>query len=160
MMSNTRKQSLKPAAHESRAESVSGRPDRQKLRDGFRNILTVEGQDPNYSYRWVLDHHNTYNDDSNRLNPGQRILQMQHLGWEFVKNNEVTVGDASVLKTENVGSIVRIPAGQGEYQYLMRIKKEYRDEDQAIKQKEIEEVEDSIKKPGPENYGSVSIGFK
>ena len=161
MTANTRKVSLNPKT-ESRAEQVSERPTkRTSLRESHRNILTVENKDPNYEYRFVLDVYARHDDDTNKFYPGQRIARFQAAGWEFVRNDEVTVGDSYVYKTENTGSIVRVPAGQGEYHYLMKIKKEWYKEDQDAKMKQIDDVEKSMKNPKSEmgQYGSVSIDF-
>jgi hypothetical protein len=159
-MANTRKVSLRPKDYETRAETVSERPDRQKLRENFRNILTVDGKSPDYEYRWILDTYGRTDDEQGKYYPGQRILKFQQLGWDFVKHGEVTVGEAQVYKTENIGSLVRVPAGRGEYQYLMKIKKEWYDEDQKIKQKEVDELEGAIGNPQSADgqYGNVSIG--
>lgn len=161
MPGNTRKVSLKaqgPKPTESRAETVSERPNRQSIKESYRNILTVEGKDPNYEYRWILDRYGRNDDDAGTYHPGQRIMRFQNSGWELVYSSEVSVGESHVYKTENVGSIVRIPAGQGEFQYLMKIKKEWYDEDQANKQEEIDEIEESMGRAGKE--GQYGIQFE
>lgn len=158
-MSNTRKISLSDKT-DNRAADVSERPKRQSIRDQHRSILTVANKDPNYEYRWINDY--TTSEDGNSIRIGQRVVTFQQAGWEFVENKEVSVGDAYVYKTDNIGSVVRVPAGQGEYMYLMKIKKEWYDEDQLDKQRDIDYVEDSMKNPTTEDgmYGSVSVDFK
>lgn len=160
MTGNTRKVSLR-AKTDDRAEQVSERPERTPLRESYRNILTVDNKDPNYEYRWVLDSYARHDDNTGKFYPGQRIAKFQGAGWVFVKNDEVSVGDSYVYKTENIGSIVRVPAGQGEYHFLMKIKKEWYEEDQEAKMKQIDDVEKGMKNPKAEmgQYGSVSIDF-
>lgn len=160
MTGNTRKVSLKSKTDD-RAEQVSERPKRTPLRESYRNILTVENKDPNYEYRWVLDQYARHDDQSNEFHPGQRLARFIAAHWQFVHNHEVTVGDAYVYKTGNVGSIVRVPAGHGDYHYLMKISKELYDEDQKEKQGKIDVVEKSMTSPNVElgQYGSGSIDF-
>ena len=124
---------------------------------GQRDILTVYGKDPSKEYRFVLD-----NNDG-----GLRIQQFIRGGWEFTDANTVTVGEENVWKSEKSGgSVVRKPAGEGKYLYLMEIRKEWYDEDQRSKAERIEESEASITgKRSPESnelgqYGEVKIETK
>ena len=160
MTGNTRKISLNTKSSD-RAEVVSERPERTPLRESYRNILTVDNKDPNYEYRWVLDSYAKHDEDSGNFYPGQRISKFENAGWEFVLSGEVSVGDSYVYKTNNTGSIVRVPAGQGEYHYLMKIKKEWYKEDQDLKNKQIDDIEKQMKGPKTEmgQYGAVSIDF-
>lgn len=147
----------RPAVKGSRVEGTEKRPRRVPV-SGYRDVLTVRGQDPDYSYRWVKD----------TSEKASRILKFLNGGWEFVLSDSgVEVGDDQVYKTENVGAIVRVPAGVGgetlEYLYLMRIKKEWYEEDQAAKQAEVQKTEDALRKdigktPNEDDvYGSVRI---
>ena len=107
------------------------RPKRQSIRD-TRDILSVEGKDPNFEYRWVLDQNEN----------GQRIYRFQRAGWELVSKEEnLEIGEASVFKSEGHGSIYRVPAGGSQYLYLLKIAKEFYEEDQARKHREIDELE-------------------
>lgn len=166
-MSNTRKVSLsgktaedRPTKKESRAETLNSRPERVPL-TGHRDKLTVRGKDPEYQYRFVKDVCDTVTDNSGsiQLKPGNRILRFQAAGWEFVNSDDVQVGAADVYKTENIGSIVRIPAGLNEFLYLMRIRKDWYQEDQKTKEKELLDVEKELSGKTTESgmYGSVSI---
>ncbi len=167
-MSNTRKVSLskkaqdRPTKKESRAETVTERPERIPL-DGFRDILTVKGQDESYKYRFVKDVEAFVENAEGgiEMRPSQRIMAFQGAGWEFVNSDSVTVGSNHVYKTDNVGSIVRIPAGQNEFLYLMRIHKDWYDEDQANKEKRILDAEAAATQAGAAEgmYGDVSIGY-
>lgn len=161
MTGNTRKVSLKPKT-EDRAQEVSERPKRQSLKESYRNILTVDNKDPNYEYRWINDTYAKSDDQTGAFYPGQRIMRFQNAGWEFVTNKDVTVGDSYVYKTGNVGSIIRAPGGQGDMLYLMKIHKDWYDEDQATKQEYIDKVEDAMGNPKQElgQYGNVSTDWR
>lgn len=101
---------------------------------GHRDKLVVKGLDPNYEYRWVVD-----TDDS-----GQRIFTFIEGGWEFEESHRVRVGQSFVYETSGGTSIIRRPAGGTQWNYLMRIKKEWYDEDQIEKQGLITDTEKQI----------------
>lgn len=169
-MANTRKISLKsgktaeerPMKKESRAETLNDRPERLPLAQ-HRDKLTVKGKDPDYQYRFVKDTCDIVTDKegNTQLRPGNRILRFQQAGWEFVEGSSVDVGQNHVYKTENIGSIVRIPAGTNEFLYLMRIRKEWYEEDQRTKEKNILDAETQLSGPAKDHgmYGSVSIDY-
>lgn len=122
---------------------------------GNRDLLTVLGKDPNYHYRWVID-----GDER-----GQRLWKFTRAGYEHVKSSEVEIGEDMVFKSDNVGSIVRYPAGNGTYLYLMKIPREWYQEDQKIKEQTIEEEEvnslrerDLVKDDGMYGGGKLSRG--
>lgn len=125
-------------------------PDRVPV-SGSRDILTVQGKNPDFEYRWVRD----------KDEDGQRIFAFHQAGWDFVDSSEVRVGSSLVYKTENVGSIIRTPSNDGGYLYLMSIPKELYDEDQARKQQEINEIESQIFAPKDDEgqYGSTKRTF-
>jgi hypothetical protein len=117
---------------------------------GFRNILTLENTNPNFHYFWAVDD----------TELGTEITRLRYAGYEFVRQNErVLVGEAQVYQTEDVGSLIRVPAGGGKYHYLMRIPLEWYEQDQAREAAKVDESELSIKGPqaGEGNYGSVKI---
>lgn len=145
----------RPRKDETRAESTGQRPAKRVPINGFRDKLSVGGCDSNYVYRWVLD--------SNE--GGQRIMQCNAAGYEFVTGEQgITVGQGSVYKSDNVGSIIRTPGGNGDFLYLMRIPKEFHDEDKLAKEKKINDIEDGMKRSTSKTvgaddlYGSVEIG--
>lgn len=110
-----------------------------------RNILTVKGKDPNYEYRVVNDQ-----DD--------RIAQFIEGGYELVEDESHDVGDKRVSQGTSVGSKKVFSVGQGTKAYLMRIKKEWYEEDQARKQKFVNSQEASIKEKALDgNYGSIEF---
>ena len=95
-----------------------------------RNILTIENRDPAYNYRWV-------NDKDGRI---QRFIDG---GWEFVAH-DTEVGERSVNNAKDPSSMVSKEVGQGMTAFLMRIKREWFEEDKAAKQKRIDETEESM----------------
>jgi len=110
-----------------------------------RNILTVKGKDPNYVYRVVNDI-----DD--------RIAQFIDGGYELVDNEATTVGDSRVSQGTSLGTKKVFSVGQGIKGHLMRIRKEFYEEDQAAKQSYVAKQEASIKEQALDgNYGKLEI---
>lgn len=99
---------------------------------GTRNRLSVSNQDPNYVYRIVNDL-----DD--------RVAQLENNGWEFVPTSETKVGDSRVDNASALGSKASVSVGQGVKAFVMRIPKEYYQEDQAYKQAQVDAVEQTMK---------------
>jgi hypothetical protein len=124
------------------------RPKRVPI-SGTRDLLTVEGKDPNFHYRWFSDKNET----------GQRIHRAKLAGYELVLSEEVRVGDAAVFKSSNVGSIVRVPDGRsGNYLYLMKLPQEWREEDLQDRANRNKETENLISQTRDEGqYGEVKI---
>ena|SRR3990167_9525864 len=111
---------------------------------GARDILTVRDKDPNYVYRWV-----------NSSVVG-RVLKFQDGGYEVVQANP-EVGQNTVDKGTQLGSTVQRQSG-GSVLLLMRIKKEWYDEDQAAKMEEVDALEATMKQEAMrDRYGSFSI---
>lgn len=135
----------------SRAEDVSGRPRVRVPVSGNRDILTIVGKDPAFEYRFVLDGSEN----------GQRIQKFKQAWWELVdgSDGQHTVGQDMVYKTENVGSIIRVPAGNSKFYYCMRIPKEYYKQDQDAKQTDIAEREKAIIQTDSDNgqYGNINL---
>lgn len=119
------------------------RPERVPV-GGHRDLLTVRGKEDDYEYRWVL----AKNEDDTR------IMEFLSAGYEFCAADKHAIGQDNVYQTKNVGSIVRKPSGDGQYLYLMRIYKEWYEEDQAAKSQKLKEKERSItRERDPENKG-------
>ncbi len=116
--------------------------------DGGRDILAVANQDPNYVYRWV-------NDKDGRV---QRLLER---GYEVV-NQDVEVGQAKVDRGTTVGTVVTKAVGGGVTAVLMRIPREYYDEDQAYKAEQNDAMEAAMRSKAHQagDYGSVTITRK
>jgi hypothetical protein len=167
-MANTRKVALSanPAKERPESESLEPRvvrPRRDSL-DGFRSKLAVRGKDPAYAYRFVLDTDCIEEKDGTvMLRPGQNILMRQADGWELVDGKSVSVGSTNVYSTDNTGSVIRIPSGSdGQFLYLMRIRKEWFEDDKAAKAKRVLDTESLIQDTPSEEgmYGSISIKEK
>ena len=128
---------------ETRAEE---RPARIPV-NGQRDILTVYNKDPDYSYRWVKDRHEN----------GSRIQKFIAAGYEIVSSDNHRVGENLVYKTNDGGSIIRIPEGDHQHLYLMRQPMEYYNEDFEAKQNRLEEAEKGMFLPDVDEgqYGEV-----
>lgn len=112
---------------------------------GHRNILTVANKDPNFEYRWVLD------------SPG-RLEQFKEGGYEVVTETP-EVGDPTVDRASQLGSAVTMVRGTSTL-VLMRIPREWYEEDQKAKQDEIDALEATMKAPSAGDYGGVAINRK
>lgn len=114
--------------------------------NGVRNVLTVKGKDPNFHYRVVSDN-------------GDRIQEFEAMGYEVVRDSSVKVGDRRISNPTQDGSPVQVSLGGGNTGYLMRIKKEWFDEDQEDKQTRINQLEAGMKREARDSadYGKVSI---
>lgn len=114
--------------------------------NGARNILRVEGKDPNYEYRIVND-------------TGDRVAQFEASGYEIVSDRTIKVGDRRVANPTAEGSPVQVSVGGGQKALLMRIKKEWYNEDQASKMEGVNETEAAMKKDSAKNadYGKLEI---
>jgi hypothetical protein len=115
--------SLKPKAQRVRRASING----------VRHVLKTDGQDPNFHYRWVND-------------TGDRITIFKERGYEFVTDPNVKVGDRRVEESQDkTASPIVANVGGGVKAYYMRIPREWHEEDQQEKQKQVDTIEASIK---------------
>jgi len=121
---------------------------RAGLDGGKRGRLTVASKDPNFVYRIVND-----KDD------GARVAEMQEKGYEIVTHS-TKIGDKRVGLPTKEGTPTQINVGGGMKAVLMRIKKEWYDEDRAAKDMEIDELEAGYKGTMADAYGKVSIDQK
>lgn len=117
-----------------------------------RNVLTVEDKykREDFEYRFV-------NDREDRINI------FEDAGWEKVMDDEqvIQVGDDSIRRETRDGTPVTKNVGGGKVAYLMKIPKDVYDEEQAIKQREIDESERAMKQQiesGEGRYGSAKFG--
>lgn len=102
-------------------------------------------KDPNYVYRFVND-------------TGSRVANFQSAGYEFVEDKDLVVGDSRVFDPSDLGSAKRVTSNDGTTSYLMRIKKEYYEEDQAAKAALINETEQAMKRDASQGmYGSIKV---
>lgn len=111
-----------------------------------RGPQSISGEkDPNFVYRFVND-------------TGSRIHNFQAAGYEFVTDDQLTVGDSRVTDPSEMGSGKRVISNDGTVSYLMRIKKEFYEEDQAAKAALINETESAMKRDATQDrYGSLKI---
>jgi hypothetical protein len=112
---------------------------------GNRDILTVEGKEEGYEYRWIL-------------NLGNRIEKFKRGGWEVV-THEVIVGDARAATPTSLGTATIAASGDREL-ILMRIPSQYYKEDQDSKEAELLALEESMGKNVDGRYGEINISRK
>ena len=114
-----------------------------------RHVTAVTDQDPNYQYRWINDKQD-------------RIERAKAGGYEVVTKDHI-VGETTLDGGQNpkYGSAVAKQVGGGLWAVLMRIPREYYDEDQAAKEAELKKLEQQMvrdENKKDERYGS--FGFK
>ena len=64
---------------------------------------------------------------------GSRVYNFQQAGYEFVTDDNLVVGDSRVSDASNLGSAHRVVGDGGTVSVLMKIKKEWFEEDQTKK---------------------------
>lgn len=111
---------------------------------GSRNVLTVEGKDPDYVYRFVND-------------VGDRIPQFLDAGYELVDAATHRVGDRRVNSASAEGSHAQATVGLGQKAFVMRIHKDLYAEDQKTKQEHVDKLERSLQNPDGADYGKLTI---
>lgn len=96
--------------------------------------MTVNQElDPRFQYRFVRE-------------KNARVQQFLDGGYEIVPD-KVPVGDPNIAHASGMGSATTIPSGDSEDRvFLMRIPKEFYEEDQAAKQARVYEVEEHLKR--------------
>lgn len=122
-------------------KSPSGRVKRTPI--GVRNRLTVKDKDPNYFYRIV----NTTNGQGS-----DRVEEFKAAGYEVV---DTAVGDKRVENSTGLGKGTEISVGQGTKAVVMRIKREYYEEDQESKLAYVKAQEDTMKENARADYGDI-----
>ena len=125
----------------------ANRPQRTSLAN--RSVLGIKGKEPGYVYRIVND-------------TGDRIASFQEQGYEIVTDSSITIGDRRVGRASADGSPVQVAVGGGVDGFLMRIKDEFYQEDQAYKEQKLKELEQSMRKEAQSaaDYGSLKIDGK
>ena len=93
---------------------------------GRRNRLSVENRDPSYHYRIVND-------------VDGRVQDLLDQDYEIVL--DAKVGDKRVDEISSLGSAKQISGGGGIKAIVMRKRKDWFEEDQTAKQKEIDDLE-------------------
>jgi hypothetical protein len=138
---------------QSQTPVVSSTPtNRRRVRpiiNGLRDVLSVKNKEPGYVYRIF---------NSNTAKDLARIETYKEYGYEPV-THPIDVGD----RTANTGSRIgtaNISTGGGTNGVVMRIPKEYYDEDQRAKQLAILQTERATKDKASHrdvDFGSVEI---
>ncbi len=125
------------------AKAPSGRVRRTQV--GPRNVLTVSGKDPRKVYRVVND-------------TGDRVQQFIEQGYDIVPAKDVKVGDNRVNKSSPEGTIAQASVGGGMKGIVMAIPKEWYEEDQAAKLRQVAETEATTKQKALEgsDYGRLN----
>jgi hypothetical protein len=125
------------------AKAPSGRVKRTPITT--RNVLTVEGKDPEYHYRIV-------NDD------GNRVQMFINAGYEIESASNIQVGDKRVGQASAEGTKAQVVVGQNQKAFVMKIHKDYYEEDQQAKQEKVTSLESSTKQKALDGtYGKLDI---
>ena len=110
----------------------------------------------NFFHRWVLDR-------------GDRVAKFLEGGYEFIKQTSdgTYVGESTVEQSSGLDSRVSRSAGNGGLRlFLMRIPMNWYMEDQEAKEREIQELEETMRprkgvKGGEKpDYGSITLTRK
>ena len=102
-------------------------------------------KNPEFEYRFVND-------------TGSRIQNFKAAGYEFVTGDDLIVGDNRVSDATDLGSAKRVISNDGTTSYLMRIKKDWYEEEQASKAAAIKEQEAAMKQEASAGmYGKLNI---
>jgi len=111
-----------------------------------RNVLTVEGKNPDFEYRIVND-------------TGDRIAQYEERGYEVVSDSNIRVGDRRIANPTKEGSPIQVSVGGGQKAFLMRIKKEWYLEDRKAKDALVDEQEKGMLAEAKQisDYGKVTV---
>lgn len=120
---------------------------------GKRDILTARNVPEGYVARWVND-------------TGNRIQEFLDAGYEFLdKSSNTTVGDETVDSSNGVDSRISKKVDYDMINnrpiegYLMIQRQDWYDEDQEAKQREIDEIDQSMRKEVNKEgrYGEIKI---
>ena len=128
-------------------EALSKAPERRTRRTPLegRNILTVSGKEEGYVYRFVND-------------TGDRVQAFLDNGWEKVPAKNVRVGDKRLGVAGTEGSDAMASVGQGTKAFVLRIRDEWYQEDQAAKQAKVNATEEATRQQALDGtYGKLDI---
>lgn len=110
-----------------------------------RSRLHVKNKDDNFVYRIVND-----TDD--------RVELFKENGWEPVQAKDTQVGDKRVETSGPSGSVAEISVGGGTKAIVMRIKRDWYEEDQAAKAAQVDAIEQTMKEDALRgNYGKLDL---
>lgn len=124
---------------------ASARPRRTPV--SVRNRLDVKNKEAGYVYRIVND-------------VDDRIAEMQEQGYEIVPDAKVgAVGNRRVDNASALGSSSHLSVGLGTKAVVMRQREDWFKEDQSIKQQQVDDTEQTMKRPTAD-YGSIKREVK
>ena len=127
-----------------RESTKSARVARKPLNQRGPQAIAGE-KDAGFEYRFVND-------------TGSRIQNFKAAGYELVTGDDLIVGDNRVSDATDLGSAKRVISNDGTTSYLMRIKKEWFEEDQASKAAALKEQEAAMTKEASTGmYGKLNI---
>lgn len=112
-----------------------------------RNKLKILGLDPNYVYRVV-------NDLDDRVN------SLLDRGYEFELDPNVRAGDSYIDENSRLGKVRLISVGGGIKAVLMRIRKDWYDEDQEAKYDYVNKTEQAMRPTADGQYGKIELTRK
>lgn len=126
------------------AKAPSGRARRPSLTPKGR--MYVAGKDPDYEYRFVN-------------NVDGKVEQRAEDGWEVVTKAELKqVGDKRVDSPSSEGASQEVYVGHGHKAVLMKLRKDWYEEDQAAKQVAVDQRENATKQEALDgHYGKLTI---
>ena len=127
-------------ARQSTPPEASARPRRTPV--ASRNRLDVQNKEPGFVYRIVNDI-----DD--------RVAAFEEQGYEIVPNAKVgATGSRRVDNPSALGSSSSVSVGLGTKAVVMRIREDWYKEDQATKQQQVDDTEQTMKSPNAD-YGDI-----
>lgn len=125
------------------AKAPRGRVRRTPL--GQKQILSLRNKEPGYAYRFVND-------------TGDRVQRFLDAGWEIVSAKDVEIGDKRINGVAPEGTNAMASVGQGIKAYVLRIKDEWYEEDQAAKQAEVNRLEEATRQEALSGtYGKLDL---
>lgn len=124
-----------------RKEETPVRQNRPRRRQYEENgPLYIANPDPNYQYYWAMDF----------AENGPKVQRLLNRDWEFVTTDDnLEIGSGFEYEVKDVGSVYRVPADQSgqRYHFLMKIPKEWYEEDMLIEQERITKSERKMLEP-------------
>jgi hypothetical protein len=140
----TQEETIEESPRPTKASPRNGTRKRTPI-NGYRNILSIEGQEPGWHYCWV---------------EAENVPKYENADYEFV-THDCVVGDRKINAASQIGGKISIPGGNGMTLYAMRVLEEYYQEDFEAVQNEISEKESAMKRElnskTDGRYGSVSV---
>lgn len=113
--------------------------------NGYRDKLSVKGQEAGFHYCWVTD---------------ENVDEFLESDYDFV-THDVIVGTKRVNAGSGIGGHISLPGGNGVTLFLMRVPVEYHQEDMDHYHGNIDESEESMKQAlnskDDGRYGKVEV---